>query len=90
MDLKRFRASPAFIWHISRAMSIIRKRLVDSVDPPSDETIVAVASIAIAKKAAGQHDQWEVDMRILKALVDMRGGLDALNDKPMVQGKIYR
>ena len=49
MDLKRFRASPAFIWHISRAMSIIRKRLVDSVDPPSDETIVAVASIAIAK-----------------------------------------
>ncbi|GKZ51565.1 hypothetical protein AbraIFM66951_006118, partial [Aspergillus brasiliensis] len=90
MDLQRFRASPAFIWHISRAMSIIRKRLVGSVDAPSDETIVAVASIAIAKKAAGQHDQWEVDMRILKALVDMRGGLDALNDKPLVQGKIYR
>ncbi|PYH69544.1 uncharacterized protein BO88DRAFT_435096 [Aspergillus vadensis CBS 113365] len=90
MDLQRFRASPAFIWHISRAMSIVRKRLLNSVDSPSDETIVAVASIAIAKKAAGQHDQWEVDMRILKALVDMRGGLDALNDNPMVQGKIYR
>ncbi|PYH31892.1 uncharacterized protein BO87DRAFT_339415 [Aspergillus neoniger CBS 115656] len=90
MDLQRFRASPAFVWHISRAMNIVRKRLVNSVDPPSDETIVAVASIAIAKKAAGQHDQWEVDMRILKALVDVRGGLDALNDKPMVQGKIYR
>ncbi|GJP94225.1 carboxylesterase family protein [Aspergillus niger] len=90
MDLQRFRASPAFLWHTSQAMNIIRKRLVGSVDAPSDETIVAVASIAIAKKAAGQHDQWEVDMRILKALVDLRGGLDALDDKPMVQGKIYR
>lgn len=46
--------------------------------------------LILLQKAAGQHDQWEVDMRILKALVDMRGGLDALNDKPMVQGKIYR
>lgn len=49
MDLQRFRASPAFLWHTSQAMNIIRKRLVGSVDAPSDETIVAVASIAIAK-----------------------------------------
>ncbi|PYI03253.1 hypothetical protein BO78DRAFT_350203 [Aspergillus sclerotiicarbonarius CBS 121057] len=89
-EANRVGTSPAFIRHTSRAMSIIRERVVCSAHAPSDETLVAVASMAVAKKAAGHHDQWDADMRILKQLVDLRGGLDALDDKPLVQGKIYR
>ncbi|RAK99612.1 uncharacterized protein BO80DRAFT_409816 [Aspergillus ibericus CBS 121593] len=90
MEANRVGTSPAFIRHTSRAMSIIRERVVCSAHAPSDETLVAVASMAVAKKAVGHHDQWGADMRILKKLVDLRGGLDALDGKPLVQGKIYR
>ncbi|PWY77290.1 hypothetical protein BO94DRAFT_523159 [Aspergillus sclerotioniger CBS 115572] len=90
MEAYRVGTSPAFMRHTSRAMSIIRERVVCSANAPSDETLVAIASMAVAKKAAGHHDQWVADMKILKTLVDLRGGLDALDDKPLLQGKIYR
>lgn len=38
----------------------------------------------------GYHDEWNVHMQGLKSLVDIRGGLDSLNDKPLIQSKLYR
>ncbi|PYH96846.1 hypothetical protein BO71DRAFT_348163, partial [Aspergillus ellipticus CBS 707.79] len=84
------RLSPAFRSHMNQATGVIQKRLARAPHVVSDETLVAIASMAVAKKAVGLHDQWLSDMQILKCLVDLRGGLDALNDKPLVQGKIYR
>ncbi|PWY69487.1 hypothetical protein BO70DRAFT_374103 [Aspergillus heteromorphus CBS 117.55] len=89
-NVDRKRVSPVFIRHIGQATDIIHERLALPAHTPSDETLVAIASMAVAKKVVGLHDQWVCDMRILKALVDLRGGLDAFNDKPLVQGKIYR
>ncbi|RMZ46293.1 hypothetical protein CA14_008313 [Aspergillus flavus] len=81
---------PFFVKHLNEAIAIVNQRMADSTISVSDETLVVVASIAMIKKMLGYHDEWNVHMQGLKSLVDLRGGLDNLNDKPLIQSKLYR
>ncbi|KAB8214501.1 hypothetical protein BDV33DRAFT_196057 [Aspergillus novoparasiticus] len=76
--------------HDLLSLSIVNLRMADSTISVSDETLAVVASIAMIKKMLGFHDEWNVHMQGLKSLVDLRGGLDSLNDKPLIQSKLYR
>ncbi|KAF7588330.1 hypothetical protein BBP40_005896 [Aspergillus hancockii] len=84
------RGYPVFVRHLNDATVIVNRRLADSADSISDETLVVIASIAIMKKLLGFHGQWAIHMRGLKRLVDKRGGLGNLNDRPLIQSEIYR
>ncbi|PIG89446.1 hypothetical protein AARAC_009878 [Aspergillus arachidicola] len=81
---------PFFVKHLNEAIAIVNQRMADPTISVSDETLVVVASIAMIKKMLGFHDEWNVHMQGLKSLVDLRGSLDSLNDKPLIQSKLYR
>ncbi|OGM40071.1 hypothetical protein ABOM_011266 [Aspergillus bombycis] len=84
------RGYPLFARHLNEAIAIVNQRMANLTDSAADETLVVVASIAMMKKMLGFHDEWNVHMQGLKTLVDLRGGLDSLNHKPLIQSKIYR
>ncbi|KAE8132744.1 hypothetical protein BDV38DRAFT_287458 [Aspergillus pseudotamarii] len=90
MIANRSHGYPFFVRHLNEAIAIVNQRMADSAGSVSDETLVVIASIAMMKQMLGFHDEWNVHMQGLKSLVDSRGGLDSLNDKPLIQGKIYR
>ncbi|KAJ6161193.1 hypothetical protein N7470_004589 [Penicillium chermesinum] len=85
----RKRNSLATIKHLNAAISIVNKRIKRD-EIPSDTTLVVVATMACVEKNRGAHENWEVHMKGLRQLVDLRGGLSALESQPLVMNKLHR
>lgn len=56
----------------------------------SNETLAAIATIAMIYKCNEMHDQWKIHMKGLGELVRARGGLNSLGGEPLLLGKLYR
>jgi hypothetical protein len=77
--------------HLNEAISIVSERVsVIQGSGVSNETLAAIATIAIIQKCNGMHELWKIHMKGLGELVRARGGLSSLVREPLIMGKLYR
>ena len=77
--------------HLNEATSIVNKRMSHLQGTEvSNETLAAIATIAMIQKCNGMHNQWRIHMKGLGELVRARGGLNSLISEPLILGKLYR
>ncbi|KAH8424927.1 uncharacterized protein LDX57_002673 [Aspergillus melleus] len=83
---------PILIRHLNEAMNIVNHKLTttSTSEDVSDETLAVVATLAMIQKTIGSNYEWNIHMRGLKRLVDLRGGMGSLDNKPFIKSKILR
>ncbi|KAK1147838.1 hypothetical protein N8T08_000351 [Aspergillus melleus] len=83
---------PILIRHLNEAMNIVNHKLTttSTSEDVSDETLAVVATLAMIQKTIGSNYAWNIHMRGLKRLVDLRGGMGSLDNKPFIKSKILR
>ena len=76
--------SPAALHHVSQTLAEVKKRL-ESRDALSDTTMGIVVSLINQEQIRKHHSAAEVHVMGLKRIVDLRGGLDQLQENiPLV------
>ncbi|KAI9036610.1 uncharacterized protein KD926_001623 [Aspergillus affinis] len=83
---------PILIRHLNEAMKIVNHKLTTTFtgEDVSDETLAVIATLAMIQKTIGSSNEWNIHMTGLKRLVDLRGGMGSLDDKPFIKSKILR
>lgn len=77
--------------HLNEAITIVNERVSHMQETGvSNETLAAIATIAMIQKCNGMHNQWRIHMKGLGGLVRARGGLNSLVGEPLIMGKLYR
>ena len=81
--------SPKALYHLSRTITHVRKRLEGS-DALSDSTMGLVMSLITQEFLRGRYMDARVHMRGLARMVELRGGLDSLQDNQPLLLKICK
>ena len=75
---RSFASHPGIMRHKLTAIHMINEKLSDPVEAVRDESLGAVVAIINAEVAHGSAEESERHMVGLRAMVDMRGGIEAL------------
>jgi hypothetical protein len=77
---RSFATHPGIMRHKLIAIHMINEKLSDPVEAVRDESLGAVVTIINAEIAYGSAEESESHMAGLRAMVDMRGGVETLGD----------
>ena len=77
-------------FHSYRMVHELNKRLVDEKAALSDSTITVVMAMALTAECFGDIEAAHMHIVGLKRLIGLRGGVEALSNKPQLQSKLYR
>ncbi|CZR67531.1 uncharacterized protein PAC_17430 [Phialocephala subalpina] len=81
---------PSAINHLKRTIQILNERLQNPSQEISDSTIAAVALLALTEQSSGNQANWNIHMKGIKRMVEMRGGLSAFACNPILHDMLCR
>ncbi|RDW63418.1 hypothetical protein BP6252_10963 [Coleophoma cylindrospora] len=84
------REAPKAVQHLNESIRIVNERLQSPSLVVEDSTIAVIATIAYIEKVAGNFQNWDIHMRGLKRMVQLRGGLKNFQSNRILYNKIQR
>lgn len=85
--------APAYaLQHLSKALGLIRERLVseDDIVKLSDQTMMVIMVLAIHSTLTGQYHTAVNHLKGVRKIVDLRGGMVGLRSNPKLLLEIFR